>query len=155
MGIMKKLGIDLGDKWIGMAISDGLAITCRPYKTTTKENLETDLIATLKEESIDTIVVGLPITSKGTESEQTQKVRAQKESLEKVTSESVSRPIKWILWDERLSTKRASTTLKKTSKKQAKKNPQQDHAIAAAFILQSFLDSCPSVYDYENTLNNL
>jgi putative holliday junction resolvase len=144
---MKKLGIDLGDKWIGMAISDGLAITCRPYKTTTIEKLLPDLAEILREEPIDTVVIGLPITSKGTESEQTKKVRNQKESIEKEISTSISRTIKWVLWDERLSTKRAHTTLKQTKKKTAKKNPQQDHAIAAAFILQSFLDSNPSALD--------
>ena len=152
---MKKLGIDLGDKWIGISISDGLAITCRPYKTTTKEKLVPDLVEILRDEPIDTIVIGLPITSNGTESEQTKKVRNQKEAIEKEVSESISRTMKWVLWDERLSTKRAHTTLKRTKKKAAKKNPQQDHAIAAAFILQSFLDSNQPVFDCDNILNNM
>jgi putative holliday junction resolvase len=145
---MKKLGIDLGDKWIGIALSDGLAMTCKPYRTTTKENLSQDLIAILKEERVDTIVVGLPITNKGTESEQTKKVRAQKETLEQEVSLAISRTINWVLWDERLSTKRAHTTLRTTKKKQAKKNAQTDHSVAAAFILQSFLDSNPSTFDF-------
>lgn len=137
----KAAGLDLGDKWTGIAISDVLKMFARPHTTIKAKELVPYLTLFLANEPIDTIVVGYPKTMKGTESAQTKKVVEQKESLEKHFPN-----ITWILWDERLSSKRAQTISSKKKKK--KKNPEEklkSHAVAAAFILDSYLTSCTTL----------
>jgi len=130
---MKTAALDVGDVWTGSAVSDALKITCSPYKTFKTEDLE-DLIAELRDTiSVSQIVIGHPKTMKGTESEQTKKVIAIKKELEDKFPE-----IEWILWDERLSSKRAEQL---PGKKILKKDKIHSHSQAAAFILQSYLDS--------------
>ncbi len=135
---MKILSLDLGDKWVGSAISDALGITCRPYKTVKIEDLIPFLEKVLPEENVGIVVVGRPTTLKGKESEQTLKIIEKKEELEKQFCSLDHRKVEWILWDERLSSKRAAQTMgKKYRTKEAKID---SHSIAAAFILQSYLD---------------
>jgi putative Holliday junction resolvase len=134
---MKLLALDLGDKWVGSAISDALGITCKPYKTVTHENLSSFLQETLEAEEISKVIVGLPTTFKGKESKQTKKIIFEKKKLEKKFNTIDHRNIEWILWDERLSSKRAHE-LKHTIG--SKKDKMASHSIAAAFILQSYLD---------------
>lgn len=129
---MKALALDLGDRWIGIAISDSLGITCRPYETVEAPELNNFLkeLVTNKEE-IDTIVVGYPKTLGGKESEQTKKIQLTAQQLELAFP-----TIKWVLWDERLSSKQAAS-LKQAKTKEEKKKL---HAIAAALILSSYLE---------------
>ncbi len=141
---MKILALDLGDKWVGSAIADPLGITCRPLKTVTLDELENFLQKILVQEEISTVVVGYPKTlSSGGESEQTKKIRELKEELEQkfaqITISGLKTPVTWILWDERLSSKRAET-LKRESKGSHQDKKLKSHSIAAAFILQSYLD---------------
>lgn len=135
---MKILSLDLGDKWVGSAISDELGLTCKPYKTVTLEEAIDFLKKTIPKEDIKTIVVGYPKTSKGTQSAQTLRVIQQKEELENQINKFFPKSIQWVLWDERLSSKRAEQISSKKSKHPNYK--QQSHSIAAAFILQSYLD---------------
>jgi putative Holliday junction resolvase len=135
---MKLLSLDLGDKWVGSAISDALGITCKPYKTITTKELDTFLKATLETEEINKVVVGLPTTIKGKKSEQTKKIILEKEKLEKKFNTVDHRTIEWVLWDERLSSKRADELKRNIG---SKKNKHTNHSIAAAFILQSYLDA--------------
>jgi len=128
---VKILGLDIGDAWTGTALSDALGITARPHKTAATGQLNAFLTELFKQEHIDTIIVGYPKTMKGTESDQTKKVIAAKEELEKLFPDKT-----WILWDERLSSQRASS-LKQSRSKEEK---IQAHSIAAAFILSSYLD---------------
>ena len=100
---MKILALDLGDVWVGSAISDGLGISCRPYQTVQIGELETFLTKTLTQEPIGAVVVGYPKTvGAGTESDQTKKIVLLKEELEQKFGQ-----VSWVLWDERLSSKRA------------------------------------------------
>lgn len=128
---MKILGLDIGDAWTGTALSDALGITARPHKTAATNKLDTFLAELFKQENIATVIVGYPKTMRGTESDQTKKVIAAKERLEKKFPEKT-----WILWDERLSSKRAGD-LKQSRSKDEK---IQSHSLAAAFILSSYLD---------------
>jgi putative Holliday junction resolvase len=130
---MKTLALDIGDVWTGSATSDSLGITCSPYKTIKAHELETFIAETLKNIVISTIVIGYPKTMSGTESIQTKKVVALKNILQEKFPD-----IKWVLWDERLSSKRAERL---SSKKPSKKDKIHGHSQAAAFILQSYLDS--------------
>ncbi len=128
---MKILGLDLGDQWTGIAISDALGMFARPYQTVATAHLDQELDALLKKEKIASIVLGMPMTMKGTVSAQTQKVLDHKKHLEQTFPQ-----VTWLSWDERLSSKRAQE-LRHAKTKEEK---LQSHAIAAAFILQSYLD---------------
>jgi putative Holliday junction resolvase len=135
---MKILALDPGDKWVGVAISDALHITCKPLKTILLETIRTFLIDILSKEPIDTIIIGYPKTISGTESKQTKKIITLARQLQKEFSEVGGETIKWILWDERLSSKRAK---KLQRLKYGKETKLEEHSIAAAFILQSYIDS--------------
>ena len=134
---MKILALDLGDKWVGSAISDPLGITCKPLKTVELSDLKAFLQKTLPEHDISTVVVGYPKTFSGTESDQTKKIVKLKEELASEFATVNLTEIKWILWDERLSSKRA---LEIQSGKHDAESKRQNHSLAAAFILQSYLD---------------
>jgi putative Holliday junction resolvase len=135
---MKILALDLGDAWVGSAIADPLGISCKPYKTVPLEQLNQFLQETLPAQRITTVVVGYPKTvSAGTESDQTKKIVLQKEQLEQLFGTVNNTAITWTLWDERLSSKRASELTRGERDKEAK---MKSHSIAAAFILQSYLD---------------
>jgi putative Holliday junction resolvase len=136
---MKILALDLGDKWIGSAISDGLGITCKPYKTVDITQTEQFLETTIKEEDISTVVIGKPTTFSGLESEQTKKIINTAKELEEKINPKFNNQIKWVLWDERLSSKRAESL--NTKKIKTKEDKIKSHSIAAAFILQSYLDN--------------
>lgn len=128
---MKILGLDLGDVWVGIAISDALGMFARPYQTTTPKELEEFLTKLFAQEPISKVVIGYPKTMRGTVSEQTKKVEDEKEKL------ALKFPaITFILWDERLSSKRANT-LKQAKTKEEK---IKSHSVAAAFILSSYLE---------------
>ena len=128
---MKILALDIGDRWIGVAISDPLGILPRPYDTIKNPELDDFLEKVIKKEHISTIVVGLPTTMRGTESEQTKKIISMAHELEKKFSH-----IEWKLWDERLTSKQAAGIKSAKTKEQK----LQSHAIAAALILQTYLD---------------
>lgn len=124
------MALDLGDQWIGIALSDASCILARPLTTVQSSELVTFLKKTITNEPIKSIVVGYPKTMKGTESEQTKKIVAQKELLEKEFS-----TIPFILWDERLSSQRAQTL----GPQRTKEEKLRSHARAAAFILDSYI----------------
>lgn len=127
---MKILALDVGDIWTGTALSDETALVARPYQTTKTNVLEDFLRETLRQEPISTVIVGYPKTMRGTISDQTRKVETLKSHLEEQFPD-----VRWILWDERLSSKRASSV--KAAK--TKEEKIHSHSIAAAFILESYL----------------
>ena len=127
---MKILALDLGDAWVGSALSDELGITARPYQTVKAKELIGFITNVISVEPISIIVIGYPKTMGGKDSEQTKKVVAQKESLEQQFPQ-----ITWALWDERLSSRQAAG-IKKTKTKEDK---IASHSIAAAVILTGYL----------------
>lgn len=135
--IVKILALDIGDVWVGVAISDAIQMTCRPLTTLKLPELEKYLEKITSEESLEAIVIGYPITMSGTQSEQTKKVIAKKEELEKFF-ESKGKQVKFVLWDERLSSKRAWELKGRAPK--TKEEKLKEHSIAASYILQNYLD---------------
>ncbi len=126
----KILALDLGDQWTGVAISDTTGLVARPYHTIATEELNNFLQTTLEKEAVKTVVIGYPTTLKGTVSKQTEKVLKHKAQL------MLDFPgISWILWDERLSSKRAEAD----RKMRTKEDKLKAQARAAAFILDSYL----------------
>lgn len=141
---MKIVALDSGDVWVGTAISDVLGMFARPYKTIQKDELNKFLTQLFQQEPISTVIVGYPKTMSGTESEQTIKAIQLKEELEQQFPS-----IKWMLWDERL-TSRQAAALKKGNIK-TKEDKLQSHSIAAAFILESYLLATqPSIEEQDN-----
>jgi putative Holliday junction resolvase len=129
---MKILALDIGDVWVGSAISDPMGIIAKPFKTIKSFQLIDFLKETFQSEKIKDVVVGYPKTMKGTESEQTKKTTGLVEQLKGIFPD-----IHFILWDERLSSKRADI-LTRGAKSQAEK--EASHSRAAAFILSSYLE---------------
>lgn len=127
---MKIFALDLGDQWVGTAISDAIGLLAKPYKTVKAFQLDEFLKDLFVHEQIDTIVIGYPITMRATESKQTEIIVKTKKELEKKFPEKI-----WVLWDERLSSKRAQTLKKAVTKEDKIKA----HSLAAAFILESYL----------------
>lgn len=128
---MRAMALDLGSVWIGVAMSDQLRMFCKPYATIKLDELETFLATTLVKEKVSTVVVGYPKTMRGTQSQQTLEVIKHKEKLELLFPD-----VAWLFWDERLSSKQAAHMNSGN-----KHDKHKEHAIAAAIILQAYLES--------------
>ena len=129
------LGIDLGSKRVGLALSDKMNMIASPYRTLIVKN-EQDLLDQLRliivEFKVKTIVLGLPLNMSGEDSAQTKKVREFKSVLS-----IFNLPVK--LEDERLSSISAKRSLVMQNIKTGHNKSEIDKR-AAAIILQQFLD---------------
>lgn len=129
---MKKIvALDCGDVWTGSAISDVMHMFAKPYKTVSSKELVSLIQTFIADERIETLVIGYPQTMRGTESKQTKKIVTLFESIKKQFP-----ALNCVLWDERLSSKKAATFAKGISKK----DKLHSHSVAAAVILTSYLD---------------
>jgi putative holliday junction resolvase len=127
---MSILALDVGNVWTGTALSDTLCMVAQPYQTSKTKEIFPFLRNLFEQKKIETILVGLPKTMKGTDSDQTKKVRLFTEKLK------LKFPTKnWILWDERLSSKHAA----KLTRPKTKEDKIRSHSVAAAFMLDSYL----------------
>jgi putative holliday junction resolvase len=136
---MKILGLDLGSKMIGVAISDDLLLTAQVLTSVHRTVLEKDLAAILslvREYQVQEIVVGLPVNMDGTKGGAAQMT----ESFITHLSQATSVPI--TPWDERLSTVAAEKILLEGDLSRRKRRKVIDR-LAAAYILQGYLDSRP------------
>lgn len=134
---MRILGIDVGNKTIGIALSDPLGYTAQGITTIRRKNEEED-IKQLKElcekYEVDTIVCGLPKNMNGTIGFQSEKVL----QFCEVIKENIDVPIK--MWDERLTTVAANRAMLEADLSRKKRKKLVDK-IAATYILQGYLDS--------------
>ncbi|MCO5066054.1 MAG: Holliday junction resolvase RuvX [Rhizobiaceae bacterium] len=129
-------GLDLGEKTIGLAISDrGLSFAHpRPVILRKKFTRDADtLIAALKAENVAAAVIGLPLNMDGTEGPRAQATRAFVRNMDRLTE------LPFAYWDERLSTVAAERSLIEMDVSRRKRDQRIDSA-AAAFILQGVLD---------------
>ena len=134
---MRVLGLDLGSKTIGVAISDEFGWTAQALEVIQRKGMIRDIERIkqlIKEYQIGDIVIGLPKNMNGKEGEQAKKVQRFLEELQT----KVNLPIK--TWDERLSTVMAEKTLLEGDLSRAKRKKIIDKA-AAQVILQGYLDS--------------
>lgn len=134
---LKVLALDLGDKWVGSAISDSMMIHSFPFKTMERKNLLQDLKEIVRVEQISTIVYGMPFTLKGAEGLQSRKVSSFVDALR---LDSVLNDLKWVYIDERFSSQGALHVLHLQSKN-IKDNKRQEHSIVAALLLQAYLQA--------------
>ncbi len=131
----RSLGIDMGKRRVGIALSDTLNIIASPFKTLTfiddKDLLE-KLRLVIEEFDVKTIVLGLPLSMNGIDSSQTKKIRDFKSSLL-----TFNLPI--IYQDERLSSVSAKKSMMLQNIKTGHNKSEIDMR-AAAIILQQYLD---------------
>jgi len=135
---MRYLSLDLGERRIGVAISDSIGMLARPLSTFKRTSREADFnhIANLVEEhNVETIIVGLPLNMDGTEGPQAAWVRDYSTALAAALQ---TRAITVQLWDERLSTEEAEDIMRAQGKRPDK---AWIDAVAAAVILQNYLDA--------------
>ena len=135
---MRKLGIDYGEARVGLAITDELNITVQGLETIQRNNSDKIVLKRLDEileqYEIDTMVVGLPITLKGTESERTKKTQ---EFIHKLKCKYNKLNIETM--DERLTTVEAHKTMNFLGVNKNKKRDIVD-TIAAVYILESYIN---------------
>jgi putative Holliday junction resolvase len=135
---LKVLGLDLGNRTLGVAISDPEGFLARPLETYSFEDKAFDqaldyTVQLVKERGIDQVVLGYPKNMDGSLGEQAKLTLDFKEKLEERLKQEV------ILFDERLSSKMASNMMisQKLSRKKRKTNIDN---MAATVILQGYLD---------------
>lgn len=135
---MRVLGLDVGDRTIGVAVSDALKMTAQGVETIRRKTLELDLVRLqeiIAEYEVSTIVVGYPKNMNGTIGPRGEFTKSFCAELEKVVPDITIR-----LWDERLSTVAAQKSLIAADVSRAKRKKVIDK-MAAVFILQGYLDS--------------
>ncbi|NDF12098.1 MAG: Holliday junction resolvase RuvX [Proteobacteria bacterium] len=133
------LALDVGEKTIGLAISDVMHTVATPLHTIARKQFTKDLDALLKvikEREIAGLVIGLPLNMDGTEGKKCQSVRQFGRNILKTHT------IPILFWDERLSTEAAMRKLRE-SDISADARLEKVDAVAAAVILQGLLDAKP------------
>ena len=130
------MGLDLGTKTIGIAISDVRLTIATARETLQRKKFTLDaqyLIAMAEREDIFAFVLGLPLNMDGSEGPRVQATRAFVRSMAGLTD------MPFLLWDERLSTVAAEEAMLAFDVSR-KKRAEKIDAVAAAFILQGALD---------------
>ena len=133
---MRTLGIDYGEKRIGVAVSDLLGITAQGLPTiecVDRDHLLEELAEIIKEKGVSKIIVGLPKNMNNTIGEKAEEVL----EFVEVLKSSFNLPVLTV--DERLTTVRAHKAMSET-KMSIKKKQKRVDMISAQFILQSYLD---------------
>ncbi|MBT5855338.1 Holliday junction resolvase RuvX [bacterium] len=130
----RHIGIDYGDKRIGIALSDPMGMTALPHDVIPNDGSHWKaLVALIEEKQVVKIVMGLPLDLEGNDSKKAADVRQFAKTLEKKTT----LPIQF--WDERFSSKAAIRQLSEAGLSHKKQRGKVD-AMAAVFILQGVLD---------------
>ena len=139
---MRVLGLDPGERRVGIAISDPTGTLARPLQTLVRGSRDEDFAAIaglVAEHDVELVVIGRPLSLDGTEGPQARKVARYADAL------AANLAVRVVLWDERYTTVEAHEILRqrrgKGGRRRARDAGQVD-AIAAAVILQSYLDSC-------------
>ena len=131
------LGLDVGSRRIGVAVSDPLGITAQGLETLHRRNKKYDfsyLHRIIRDYAVEEIVVGLPLRMSGAEGTQAQKIQAFADDLGKHFKIPVH------LWDERLTSAEANRLLRETDLSIEKRGQAVDR-MAAILILQAWMDS--------------
>lgn len=134
------MGLDYGDKTVGVAISDELLITAQPIETVERERTNKlrktyqRIEALIAEYEVEKIVLGRPLNMNGTEGDRVELTEAFAEEISRRTGLE-------IIWmDERLTTVEANRILEETGVAHSARKEHIDK-MAAAIILQTYLDT--------------
>ncbi|MBE6039400.1 MAG: Holliday junction resolvase RuvX [Clostridiales bacterium] len=143
---MRILGLDVGDKTVGVAVSDPLGVIATGVTTIDRVGIRKDtgrVIDYIREYDCETVVIGLPLSLDGDDSIQTQKVRDFRTMLEnKLRSSGPLSKVKIEWQDERYSTVEAEEVLIEAGMSREDRKKIIDRQ-AAIVILQRYLDSMP------------
>jgi putative Holliday junction resolvase len=129
-------GLDLGDKTIGVAVSDRSLAFAHPRPVIARKKFTMDaasLLGALGKDDVRAVAIGLPLNMDGSEGPRAQATRAFVRNIAKLTE------LPFLFWDERLSTVAAERALLEMDVSRRKREMRIDSA-AAAFILQGVLD---------------
>lgn len=135
------LGLDLGDKTVGLAVADPALTLASPLETIRRKKFTIDaeaLLAIVDREGIGGLVLGYPVSMDGTEGPRCQSTRQFARNLERL------RDLPMALWDERLSTAAVERLLTSEADLSRARRAQVVDKMAAAYILQGALDSLRS-----------
>jgi putative Holliday junction resolvase len=130
------MGLDLGSKTIGVAISDVTRQIATPLETIARSKFSADaarLLSIAAREKVAAIILGLPVNMDGSEGRRAQSTRAFARNLARLS------PLPLIFWDERLSTAAVERMLVDADRSRARRAEIVDK-LAAAYILQGALD---------------
>ena len=131
---MKIIALDVGQKRIGVATCDKLEIAATPHSVVKAgKNAVDDVVKIIKNEEVEYIVIGLPVSFDGKERESCERARYFKNELEKKTD----LPIEFV--DEKFTSKIAETSLIEAGMRRENRKNVID-AVAASIILRGFLD---------------
>ncbi len=149
------LALDIGERRIGVAVSDPTGTAARPLTTIIRASRQADFQAIgrlIDEYAIERVIVGLPLSLDGSEGPQAQQTRRYAERL----AAALTIPLQ--LWDERYSSSTAEEMLAISAKPlwKMRRNRRQRaraeiDATAAAIFLQSYLDACATLGAEEKT----
>ncbi|MBD3835549.1 Holliday junction resolvase RuvX [Brevundimonas sp.] len=131
------MGLDLGEKTIGVAVSDATRMIASPLQLIRKSKFTHEaeqLFKLMDHRKVSALVVGLPVNMDGTEGPRAQSCRAFARNLERL------RPVNVAFWDERLSTSAVERFLIEDLDLNRKRRAQVVDRTAAAWILQGALD---------------
>lgn len=134
---MRVLALDVGDRRVGVAVSDPLGMCARPLTVVVRRSREQDygaISALVDEYEVSRVVVGHPLELHGEVGPQARRVERYAAGL----AEHLAVPI--VLWDERLSTSEAERMLHEAGESSRQYRGRLD-AVAAAVILQSYLNA--------------
>ncbi len=134
------LGLDIGSKTIGLALSDVTLMVASPAETIKRGKFAADakrLSGIIAGENVGGLILGLPVQMDGAEGRRCQSVRQFADNL----LEHIDLPIAF--WDERLSTKAVERVLIDEADMTRKRRAEVIDKMAAAYILQGALDSMP------------
>lgn len=137
-GQSRVLGVDYGSERIGLSLSDPLGIIASPAGSIRNDKLKWDQLREfVKKHDVALAVVGMPLNLKGQKAHKALEVEEFVEALRRETALEV------LVWDERFTTSIAQQTLLAmgTRKQERRKDKGRVDSMAAAIILQSFLDS--------------
>jgi putative holliday junction resolvase len=143
----RMLGLDVGDKRIGLAVSDSVGIMATPFiiiQRVTDEQAIEDILKVLKEKEVGQIIAGLPCAPDGGIGLQAAKVQLFIDLLREKTGVPIT------FHDERFSTNTAKLFKQENSKKKLDRKTRYD-AMAAAVILQEYIDD---IRPLNNALNS-
>ena len=133
------LGLDVGSKTIGMALSDVTLMVATPYDTVRRTRFATDaarIAEVVAAEDVGGLIVGLPVSMDGSEGPRCQSVRQFAKNL---AGAGIDLPIAF--WDERLSTAAVERIMIEEADMSRKRRAQVVDKAAAAWILQGALDA--------------
>lgn len=135
---MRILGIDYGDRHVGLALSDPLLITASPlgaYTMTGDRGRDGKYFRELVAgRGVDEIVVGFPLRMDGSEGGRVEKTREFAAWLEKC----VGRPV--VFMDERLTSREAQEIMREENIREPRKKKEREDALAAVIILSTYLE---------------